>query len=98
MLQNLGMMDSKPMKIPMITKLKKLRSFDSILVDPTSYRNLVGSLMYLVNIIPNILFSINVIRQFHMEPHRDHWISTKKILRCLRGTIHHYLRYYRKEI
>ena len=36
LLQKFGMMDSKPMTTPMITNLKKLRSSDSNLVDPTS--------------------------------------------------------------
>jgi len=45
MLQKFDMMDSKPMTTPMITNLKKLRSFDSSLVDPTSHHKLVGSLM-----------------------------------------------------
>lgn len=37
MLQKFIMMDSKPMTTPMITNLKKLRSFDSSPVDPISY-------------------------------------------------------------
>eukprot|EP00253_Pinus_taeda_P030746 PITA_30746 len=49
LLHKFGMMDSKPMTTPMTTNLKKLRSSDSSLVDPTSYQKLVGSLMYLVN-------------------------------------------------
>jgi len=49
LLQKFGMMDSKPMINPMITNLKKLRSSDSSLVDPSSYCELVGFLMYLVN-------------------------------------------------
>ncbi len=48
MLQKFSMMDFKPMTTPMITNLKKLRSSDSSLVDPTSYHKLMGSLMYLV--------------------------------------------------
>jgi hypothetical protein len=64
MLQKFGMMDSKPMTTPMITNLKKLRSSDSSLVDPTSYRKLVGSLMYLVNTRPDICFVVNVLSQF----------------------------------
>lgn len=37
MLQKFGVMDSKPMTTPMITNLKKLRSSNSCLVDPTRY-------------------------------------------------------------
>lgn len=45
MFQKISMMDSKPMTTPIITNLKKLRSFNSSLIDPTSYYKLVGSLM-----------------------------------------------------
>ena len=48
-LKKFDMMDCKPMTTPMITNLKRLRSFESSLVDPSRYRHLVGSLMYLVN-------------------------------------------------
>eukprot|EP00253_Pinus_taeda_P036728 PITA_36728 len=75
LLQKFGMMDSKPMTIPMITNLKKLRSFDSSFVDPTSYHQL-----------------------FQLEPCHDHWIAAKHILRYLRGTIHHCLKYNIKDV
>ena len=93
MLQKFGMMDSKPMTTLMITNLKKLGSFDSSLVDPTSYYRLVGSLMYLANMRPDICFVVNVLSQLQLEPHHDHWIATKDILRYLHGTIHHFLKY-----
>jgi hypothetical protein len=43
------MEDCRPMSTPMITNWKKLHSSESELVDPTLYRQLIGSLMYLVN-------------------------------------------------
>eukprot|EP00253_Pinus_taeda_P014615 PITA_14615 len=61
LLQKLNMMDSKPMTTPMITNLKKLRSSDSSLIDPTNY-------------------------------------PAKHILRYLRRTIHHCLKYDSKEV
>ena len=63
MLQRFGMMDCKPMTTPMITNLKRLSS-DSSLVDPKRYRQLVSSLMYLVNTRPNICFAVNILSQF----------------------------------
>ena len=64
LLYKLNMMDSKLMTTPMITNLKKLRSSDSSLIDPTSYRKLVDSLMYLVITRPNICFVANFLSQF----------------------------------
>jgi hypothetical protein len=53
------MEDCKPMATPMITNLMKVIALDSELVDPMLYRQLIGSLMYLVNTRPNICFAVN---------------------------------------
>jgi hypothetical protein len=42
------MEDCRTMTTPIITKWKKLHAFESQLVDPTLYHQLIGSLMYLV--------------------------------------------------
>jgi hypothetical protein len=57
------MMDCKSMTTPMMTNLKKLSDFasDSDLVDPTTYRQLIGSLMYLVNARPDIFFAMSTL-------------------------------------
>jgi len=83
MLKRFDMMDFKPITTPMITNLKILRSFESSLVDPSKYRQLIGSLMYLVNTRPNICFAINVLSQFQVELKHDYSIETKHILRYL---------------
>jgi len=98
MLQKFDMMDSKPMTTPMIIYLKKLRSSDSSLVNPTSYRKLVGSLMYLVNTGHDICFVLNVLSQFQLEPRHDHWITAKHILGYLCHTINQCLKYDGKEV
>jgi hypothetical protein len=93
-LQRFGMMDCKSMATPMVTNLKKLRDSDSDLVDPSMYRQLIGSLMYLVNTRPDIFFAVNTLSQFMVEPRHVHWIATKHVLRYLHGTIVSYgLRY-----
>ena len=95
-LKKFNMTDYKPMTTPMITNLKRLRSFESIPVDPSRYRQLVGSLMYLVNTRLDICFAVNVLSQFQVELKHDHWISTKHILRYLQGTINYCMKYDRR--
>ena len=80
----------------MITNLKRLRSSQSSPVDPSKYRQLIGSLMYLVNTQPDICFVVNVLNQFQVELKHDHWMTTKHILRYLRGTINYCLKYDRR--
>jgi len=97
-LQIFGVMDSKPLTTPMITNLKNLRSSDSSLIDPTSYRNLLISLMYLVNTRVDICFDVNILAQFQSEPCHDHWIVFIHILSYLCCIIHKCLMYDGKEV
>jgi hypothetical protein len=87
--------DSRPMTTPMITNWKKLHASKSQLVDSTLYRQLIGSLMYLVNTRPDICFVINTLSQFMVEPRRVHWVATKHVLRYLCGTVDFGLDYQR---
>ncbi|KAL8224660.1 hypothetical protein R6Q59_000242 [Mikania micrantha] len=58
-------------------------------VDATPYRKLVGSLQYLAFTRPDISFAINKLSQFMHNPRQAHWQSLKRVLRYLKGTIHH---------
>jgi hypothetical protein len=94
-LKKFGMLNCKPMATPMVTNLKKLSvsSSDSDEIDPTLYRQLIGSLMYLVNTRPDIFYAVSALSQFMSQPRQTHWIVVKHVLRYLRGTIGHGLRY-----
>eukprot|EP00253_Pinus_taeda_P011309 PITA_11309 len=87
------MEDCRPMSTPMITNSNKLHASDSELVDPTLYRQLIGSLMYLVNTRPDICFAVNTMSQFVCEPKKVHWVAAKHILRYLQGTVDYGLDY-----
>jgi hypothetical protein len=92
-LDKFGMMDWKSMDTPMTTDIRKVRNSDSDLVDPSLYRQLIGSLMYLVNTRPDICFVVNTLSQFQVEPRHEHWIVAKHVLRYIRGTLNYGLRY-----
>ena len=55
-------------------------------MDLKIFRNLVGSLIYLTNSRPDILFSVSIISKFMENPSRFYFAATKKILRYLQGT------------
>jgi hypothetical protein len=59
-LNRFGMMDCKSMCTPMITNLRKLHDSNtsSDLVDPTMYRKLFGSLMYMIHTRPDICYTV----------------------------------------
>jgi hypothetical protein len=81
------------MPTPMVMDLKKMSNVDSREIDPHLYRQLIGSLMYLVNTRPNIYYAMNVLSQFMSQPRQTHWISKNHVLRYLRGIVGYGLRY-----
>jgi hypothetical protein len=91
------MMDCKSMATHMMINLNLLSDSSSYLVDPMMYRKLIGSLMYLVNTRLDICFAVNALSQYMVEPRHVHWMTTKHVLRYLRGTIVYGLRYVSSE-
>jgi hypothetical protein len=87
------MMDCKSMATPMVTNLKFLSDSSSDLVDPTMYRELIGSLMYQVNTRSDICFAVNKLSQYMVEPRHVHLVATKHVLRYLHGPVGYGLRY-----
>ena len=87
------MLDCRPMATPMTTNFRKLMASESELVDATLYRQLIGSLMYLVNTQPDLSFVVNTLSQFMVEPRRVHWIATKHVLRYIASTVDYGLQY-----
>jgi hypothetical protein len=65
-LKKFGMLNLKHVATPMVTNLKKLSVYfsDSDEIDPNLYRQLIGSLVYLVNTRPNIFYVVSALSQF----------------------------------
>jgi hypothetical protein len=82
-LKKFGMLNCKPIATPMVMNLKKLfvSSSDSDEIDPTPYRQLIGSLMYLVNTRPDICYAVSALSQFMSQLRQIQWIVVKHVLR-----------------
>lgn len=94
-LKRFRMMDCKPMSTPMESNLKKLSvsAANSEFADPSEYRQLIGSLMYLVNTRLGICFAVNALNQLMSLPKHVHLVEAKHILRYLRGIVGFGLKY-----
>jgi hypothetical protein len=55
-------------------------------VDYTVYRQLVGSLMYLVNTRPDIFYTVSQLSPTMVKPTKLFWKEGKHVLRYLKGT------------
>ena len=73
-LKRFGMMDFKSMCYPMITNMRNLHDSNtgSDLSDPTMYRQLIGSLMYMIHTRPDICYVVIAMSQFVTEPKQRH--------------------------
>jgi hypothetical protein len=87
------MLECKSMNTPMEAKLKLLVDISSNLIDATLYRQIIGSLMYLMNTKPDICFAVNTLSQFLVEPRRVHLVAAKHVMRYLKGTMDYGLSY-----
>lgn len=86
-LQDSGLTAARPSSFPMEQKLR-LTSTDGIpLPDPTTYRRLLGRLIYLTVTRPDITFAVNNLSQFMQNPTFLHLDVAHRILCYIKGTL-----------
>jgi len=85
-IEDSGLLAAKPSKFPMETNLKLSRSSGVLLADPTSYRRLVGRLLYLTITRPDISYSIQLLSQFMDSPRQPHMDAATWVLRYLKSS------------
>ncbi|PNX74277.1 retrovirus-related Pol polyprotein from transposon TNT 1-94 [Trifolium pratense] len=85
LLQDTGFLATKPSNIP-FNPTTKLSSTDGApLKDPSSYRRLIGRLLYLTNTRPDISFSVQHLSQFVSKPLIPHYTAATRILKYLKS-------------
>ena len=81
-----GLTDTRTAATPMEQQLQ-LRFTDGIpLKDPSRYRRLVGSLVYLTVTRPDIAHAVHILSQFVCAPTSIHYSHLLRVFRYLRGT------------
>lgn len=78
---------------PMEIGLKLTKDNHEESVDPTLFRSLVGCLMYLTATRPDIMFPVSLVSRFMENPKKSHWEAAKRILRYVKGTLNHGIKY-----
>lgn len=87
-LKRFNMTDCNPSITPLEVVLKlDNTSNDDEPVDPTLFKQLIGSLRYMCNNKPDISFIIGLVSRFKAEPRNSHFMVAKRILRYLKGTV-----------
>jgi len=87
-------MDSCNLTLTPIAMGIKLRKEDSTKsVNPTLYKSIIGSLMYLTATCPDMMYAMSLISRFMESPKAMHLQATKRILRYVQGTIRYGIMY-----
>ena len=76
-LKRFRMMNCNPAVTPIATGTKLSKEDDGSKVNPSLYKRLVGSLMYLTATRSDIMFALSLISRFMELPKNTHW-KTKK--------------------
>jgi hypothetical protein len=87
LLDKFRMEDYKISPTPMEKGLKLSSKIDSKAVSESLYRQLVGSLIYLTTTRPDLSFAMSFISRFMTTPKVEHWTTTKRVLRYVKGTL-----------
>ncbi|KAJ9560654.1 hypothetical protein OSB04_005814 [Centaurea solstitialis] len=79
--------NAKIMKTPMSPSCALDSDPDGTTVDVTTYRGMIGSLMYLTASRPDIMFSTCLCARYQSKPKVSHFKAVKRIFRYLKGTV-----------
>jgi len=88
----------KPAETPITTGTKLSKQDKGLAVDSTLYKRLVGSLMYLIATLPDIMYAVSLISRFIENPKICHWKVGKRILTYIAGTTNYVIWYSTLEV
>lgn len=90
-----GLSGSKPVRTPMEVGLKlttkeydrmfNLNEKDIVIADVTSYKRLIGKLLYLTVTIPPIVFCVHHLSQYLQQPKQSHMDAAIRVVKHLKN-------------
>nr|GEW16880.1 hypothetical protein [Tanacetum cinerariifolium] len=96
-LKKYGFKSCNPVDTPMVEKSKLDEDKEGKIVDPSHYRCMIGTLLYLTASRPDLQFAICMCAQYQAWPTEKHVHAVKRIFRYLRGIVHRGLYHFIKE-
>ncbi|GKB98626.1 hypothetical protein Tco_0984763 [Tanacetum coccineum] len=68
-----------PLDTPMVEKSKLDEDLQGKAVDPTRYRGMIGTLMYLTSNRPDLVFAVCMCARYQAKPTEKHLHAVKRI-------------------
>jgi hypothetical protein len=88
---------STPMSTPMVIGCKLSKDDDSPNVDQSSYRSMIGCLLYITTYRLEIMHVVGMVGRYQAAPKQSHLLVVKRIFRYLKGTMYYVLWYPRNQ-
>ncbi|GKC90599.1 retrovirus-related pol polyprotein from transposon TNT 1-94 [Tanacetum coccineum] len=92
-LKKYGFESCDPVDTPMVEKSKLDEDKEGNAVDPSHYRGMIGTLLYLTASRPDLQFAICMCARYQARPTEKHLNAVKRIFRYLKGSVHRGLWY-----
>ena len=87
MLKNFKIEDSKSFGTPMVTSCKLGKDDETLEVDHTMFRSMIGSLRYVTARRPDVMQAIGLVARFQSAPKETHVTAVKRIFKYLKSTM-----------
>ncbi|PNX71839.1 putative copia-type protein [Trifolium pratense] len=84
LIKDAGLLGAKPCNTPMKPQLQLHKSSGEAISDPTTYRRLVGRLLYLTHTRPEIAYTVSKLSQFLAAPTNEHMLAEFHVLKFLK--------------
>nr|GEW12302.1 uncharacterized mitochondrial protein AtMg00810-like [Tanacetum cinerariifolium] len=92
-LKKYGFESCDPIDTPMVEKSKLYEDKEGKTIDPSHYRGMIGTLLYITASRPDLQFAICMCARYQAWPIEKHVHAVKRIFRYLQGTVNRGLWY-----
>lgn len=79
-LKRFGMEESNSVHSPIVTSFKVFKDENGVKIDATFFKQMVGSLMYLIATRPDLMFVVSLISRYMGQPTELHLQTAKRVL------------------
>ncbi|XP_019056182.1 PREDICTED: uncharacterized protein LOC109115948 [Nelumbo nucifera] len=80
-----GFMGAKPTSVPIEQNHHLALAKSALMENPNRYRLLVGRLIYLTIIRPELCYCVHILAQFMQSPRQEHWDAALRVVHYMKG-------------
>lgn len=87
LIKKFGFENAKDARTPMSSSIKLSKDEHGKPIDPTLFRSMIRSLLYLIVSCPDIMYAVRVCARYQSNPKESHLQCVKQIIKYVKGTL-----------